>query len=189
MKENELAQYEQFEIESGDAPEPENLHYQKKRKKFNPIINKKKILNYIYIFVIISLGIYLIFKISYTKSLSDQNQILQKELESLNKNENELLCKDKELLAQMNILKNECEKVSKEINKQIKIIEEIKNENDILIKGVNQKQEKIKEFERNINDTKIEFSKIIMKENSLRDKIRVYDNLITYFKSKIEEFK
>ena len=85
MKDDNLdEQYEEMSVGSGDAPVANSFI---NKKKFNTIINKRKIANILLLLIIIGLGIFFIIKSSYVSFLSDQNSDLQNGINSLSQKE------------------------------------------------------------------------------------------------------
>ena len=179
--------YEQMSVGSGDAPNPNS--YMKNKKKYKSLIDKRKISFIILLVIIILLGIIFILKTSYASSLSDQNDELQKEINSLLLKEVNLTNEGIKLKLKKESLMNDNNKIIKKINEVKEKNNEIKNDNRNMIKSIEKKEEKIKTYENQINERKNKLLSLIYKENNIREKIKDCNEQIKNLENKIEDLK
>ena len=176
--------YEQMSVGSGDAPEPTNIKSNKNNIKF---INYK--INIFFILIIVILGIYNIYKLSYSFSLSEQINKYQNEINNLSTKEISIKKNNTNLIK----IKNQILDESNEINKEIKNIKEenkkIEEKNKEMNEQLKDRQKLIKNFEEEINEDKKILTNIIFLQNNIRDKIKNCDERINYYKLTIDDLK
>ena len=187
MKDNNIEDYDQMSVGSGDAPNPNA--FQRKKKKFKSLIDKRKISFIILLTIIILLGILFIFKTSYASSLSDQNNDLQNEINSLMQKEDNLINKNNKIYLKKESLKKNNNEIIKQINEVKCKNEQLENDNQKMIKGIEKKEDIIKDYEKQINICKSKLTSLIYKENNIREKIRDCDEQIKNLENKIEELQ
>lgn len=178
--------YEEMSVGNGDAPVADSLI---NRKKFKIPINKRKLSFILLFIIIIGLGIFFIIKSSYASFLSDQNNDLQNEINSLSLREKNLKFQKNILIAKELSLLN----VNNDINYQIKEItvknQEITEKNKKINEEITEKGKTIKDFEDKINNSKSKLISLINKENNIREKIHSCNNQIKILELKLEELE
>lgn len=121
--------------------------------------------------------------------MSDQNNDLQNEINSLSLREKNLKFQKNILIAKELSLLN----VNNDINYQIKEItvknQEITEKNKKIIEEISEKGKTIKDFEDKINNSKSKLISLINKENNIREKIHNCNNQIKILELKLEELE
>ena len=178
--------YEQMSVGSGDAPEP--LSNKKNKMNKNDKFSNNKI-NVFFILIIIFLGIYYIYKLSCSFSLSDQINQFQNEINILLTKEINLENNKTHFINIKNQILDENNEINKEIKNLKKENEILEEKNKEMTEQLKDRQKIVKNFEEEINKDKRLLTNMISQQDNIRDKIKNCDERINFYKSKIEELK
>ena len=186
MKDNNTENYEELSVGSGDAPNPNSFIA---KKNFKTPIKKRKISFVLLLLIIIGLGLFFIIKSSYVSSLSEQNEELQKEINSLSKNEENLKNQNYKLISKKESLLKDNNSINEQINKIKEKNMEIEINNNKMTKGLSERKSIIKDYELKIENLKNELINLINKENNMRIKINSCNKQIKALETKIDELE
>ena len=186
MEDNNTENYEELSVGSGDAPNPNSFIA---KKNFKTPIKKRKISFVLLLLIIIGLGIFFIIKSSYISSLSEQNEELQKEINSLSKNEENLKNQNYKLIIKKESLLKDNNSINEQINKIKEKNMEIEINNNKMTKGLSERKSIIKDYELKIENLKNELINLINKENNMRIKINSCNKQIKALETKIDELE
>ena len=186
MEDNNTENYEELSVGSGDAPNPNSFIA---KKNFKTPIKKRKISFVLLLLIIIGLGLFFIIKSSYVSSLSEQNEELQKEINSFTKNEENLKIQNYKLISKKESLLKDNNSINEQINKIKEKNMEIEINNNKMTKGLSERKSIIKDYELKIENLKNELINLINKENNMRIKINSCNKQIKALETKIDELE